>query len=167
MSPDSLFLHHQNLPLILIHSFLQFFIQMNSYLCSFPNESPTVFFTSSFPGFTTCFFKPVKLKGIFFCFFFFPFFVNSQNRILIPETFLLWQGRKYPLDFFLIVLPFVLLGIDTCSANSPTVVKKVFANFWTCAEEEMGWACRYHMYLSVLKAKQSEFYESLEDPLMS
>lgn len=38
-----------------------------SHLCSFPRESPTVFFTSSFPGFSTCSFKPANPpKGIFF-----------------------------------------------------------------------------------------------------
>lgn len=37
-----------------------------THLCSFPRESPTVFFTSSFPGFSTCSFKPVNPpKGIF------------------------------------------------------------------------------------------------------
>lgn len=43
--------------------------QSQTHLCRFPRPSPTVFFTSSFPGFRICSFSPANPpKGIFLCF---------------------------------------------------------------------------------------------------
>lgn len=66
-----------------------------SHLCSFPRESPTVFFTSSFPGFSTCSFKPANPpKGIFLSVFVFFLLFNLERALKPPTHFVLKRVKK-------------------------------------------------------------------------
>lgn len=64
-----------------------------SHLCSFPRESPTVFFTSSFPGLSTWSFKPANPpKGIVAC----SLRLFQKCLGISLAHFLLRKGQKNP-----------------------------------------------------------------------
>lgn len=73
-----------------------------SHLCSFPRESPTVFFTSSFPGLSTCSFKPANPpKGIFSASLFSLLLYLKTVSWYLTGAFSSEKGKKNPLDVLL------------------------------------------------------------------
>lgn len=67
----------------------------STHLCSFPRESPTVFFTSSFPGLNTCSFNPAKPKGIVVLWGFFSSpFIPKQSLDTSRAPFVLRRETK-------------------------------------------------------------------------
>lgn len=95
-----------------------------SHLCSFPRESPTVFFTSSFPGFSTCSFKPDNPKGILSLF---PCAL-SKNNVLIPHEHTLYKRKKNKIPLGAVCHPSWVCGTWglVSGATGPTKERQEF-----------------------------------------